>query len=281
MKRSSLYLFVLAVAAPFCAEILNGSTPITALASPLVWIFTLLPYSLLIIGLGYFVSTARTPASILFLLPIAGLVIEGLLTQSFFNPAFRGLTVLAGIGMFVGVQWPWVISLVASHMMTSFLLPLAIAGYFVPNERVSKKFAVIALTALAFILIFGFFIASADSLHYALQLIATIAIIFLLVFLSRSIALPQSDKKSLSSGWFFIIGFLFAPANWLTSFFLAAHPVGYILSAEAIFLLVYLYFLWSQWWNPTTDKGKRITFVVGYFIPYLIAFCLISLSLLR
>src|SRR5207248_1058286 len=76
-RAARRYLIVLAVSAPLAAEIVNGSSALVKLLNPLVAVSTLLPYSLLALWLAFVVSSVPR-GGILFLLPIPGLVIEGL-----------------------------------------------------------------------------------------------------------------------------------------------------------------------------------------------------------
>ncbi|MDD2891561.1 MAG: hypothetical protein PHQ95_01215 [Candidatus Gracilibacteria bacterium] len=66
--------------------------------------------------------------------------------------------------------------------------------------------------------------------------------------------------------------------NWLTSFFIATKPIVIILTAQMIFISIYLYFLWSQWFNKNTTKYKRIAFIAGYYIPYAVGLTLVGVK---
>lgn len=262
------YLVILAIVAPITAELLNGSTPLSELAHPLVWLFVFAPYSLLLIWLAYLNSKLPRQNGAIFLLPVAGIVIEGLLTRSFFDPSFPDLTQLAGVGYFAGVQWPWTLSLIASHLMTSFLAPLAIAQVITKGgHTISKRAATISACLLGLIVILGFVVGGRVPVAH---LVLCVAVIVGCIVLSKKIALHQSGSKSWSSFLMFAIGLVIAPLNWLTSFFIAYKPVSLIIPLQLLFLVAYGWFIWAQWFNKDATPAKRIWFIVGYYLPYIL-----------
>ena len=94
----------------------------------------------------------------------------------------------------------------------------------------------------------------------------------------KKVSVPESDRKSLSWASFFVMGFLFAPLNWLTSFFLAEKAFVFVLLAQLVFIGSYVYFLWAQWFNRSTDEKKKIAFIIGYLIPHAVALTLYGLK---
>lgn len=275
LKRDIL---LLAIIVPLTAEILNGSTRILELTSWNIFLGTLFPYVLLVIILAYLVQEAISFVNILFLLPIAGIIIEGLITKSFFNVWFSDLSVLSGVGVWGGVQWVWTISLIASHAFVSFLIPIALTSFFVQKIHISKFVAYLSSGILAIYIIWISIIMPVRYEWYWIKLGILIFIILLLIRFSKVIHIKNSQSKSVSFFGFFFIGLLFPIMNWLTSFFLATKPIAIILTAQMIFISVYLYFLWSQWFNKHTTKYKRIAFITWYYIPYAVGLTLVGIK---
>jgi hypothetical protein len=275
-----LYLFSLIVIAPLTAELMNGSTPLFKfLGNPLlVSLFIFLPYSCLLIILGY--TQSKIPRTgILFLLPIAGLVIEGLGTRSFFNTSFDQLSTLAGVGVWGGVQWPWTISLIASHAVTSFLVPLMLADFLVKeNKEIKKWVAITATIVLGLIIMLSSLVSKDMVLKFLPQILITFLLVVLLFYFSKRYKIRQSENEPLTSRWFFVFGFLFAPINWFTAFFLAKYLGAYAVLPQLIFVAAYIYFVWSQWLNISTEDSRRFSFVIGYFIPHALVMMLVGFT---
>jgi hypothetical protein len=210
MKTSYRYLFTISIIVILSAEILVGSTPLINILSPLTWIFVFLPYSLLIICLAYLTSHTKTLSSNLILLPIAGLVIEGAITRSFFDITYPQLTDLANVGYWMGIQWPWTISLIASHMMTSFVLPLAIATIFKPLQKriIGLQAAKIASIAMGIFVVVTFAFRDALS-QFGIEILCTTILVVLLAYLSQKIRIPDARKKILQRPCLYYLVFSF------------------------------------------------------------------------
>ncbi len=259
---------MLAVLAPLTAEILNGSTAIFSLGVWNVLAGSILPYAFLIIVLAYLAQTAVSRTSMLFLLPVAGIVVEGLIVKSFFDVSFSDLSVLGGVGVWGGVQWPWTLSLVASHAFVSFLIPLMLALFLMREVQISKTAAYVSGGILALFIWWTTYVMEHTFEWYWVKLGALALIIALLVYLSRTVRLNSSTTRSAPLAVFFIAGLLFPPLNWITSFFLEAKPLTIILAAQIIFIGAYIYFLWTQWFNEQTTEYKKLAFIAGYYVLF-------------
>jgi len=268
IMKTKIGVLVLAMFAPLTAEILNGSTRLSELGTWNVFGGTILPYAFLIMVLAYLAQRAISRTSILFLLPIAGIIVEGLIVKSFFNVSFSDLSVLGGVGVWGGTQWPWVISLTASHAFVSFLIPLTLATFLMRDVQISKTLAYCSAGVLAMFVGWTTFALPHMFPEYWVKLSALTVIITVSVYLSRTVRIESSTASSAPLWVFFLIGFLFPPLNWITSFFLATKPLMVILAAQAIFVGTYLYFLWTQWFNQRTNEYKQLAFIAGYYIMF-------------
>ncbi len=276
--KTTIGILILAILAPLTAEILNGSTRLSELGSWNVLGGTILPYAFLVIVLAYFVQGAVTRASTLFLLPIAGIVVEGLIVKSFFNISFSDLSVLGGVGVLGGVQWPWTLSLIASHAFVTFLIPITLAMFLIKEIKVGKVAAYFSMAVLTLFIGWTTVIALHSFSGYWMKLFALVLIIAGSVYLSRAVRVNSSSGVSVPTYVFFIVGFLFPVLNWLTSFFIATKAPLVIITAQLIFICAYLYFLWTQWFNESTSTYKHLAFIAGYYIPFAVGITLAGIK---
>src|SRR5262249_27428058 len=122
---------VLFFLAPLVGEVLAGSTPLDILGSPASFL-TLFLLEALLYGSGALLireiarRTGRGWPAILGLGLAYGVLEEGLITQSFFNPDFLGLHLL-GLGSLLGLGWVWITDLVPLHAVWSIGVPIALA----------------------------------------------------------------------------------------------------------------------------------------------------------
>jgi hypothetical protein len=124
---------VLLVQAPAVAEMLSGSTPPLLFFSPKSLIFQCGLYgcgALLIRdvvrrrGLGW--------ASVLLLGAAYGVLEEGLVITSWFNPYWPDLGPLATVGRALNTNWLWALGLTAYHMIVSAAIPIILAEALFP-----------------------------------------------------------------------------------------------------------------------------------------------------
>lgn len=276
--KTMLGIILLSILAPLTAEILNGSTRLSELGSWNVFGGTILPYSFLIIVLAYFAQSAVARASALFLLPIAGIVVEGLIVKSFFNISFSDLSVLGGVGVLGGVQWPWTLSLIASHAFVTFLIPITIAMFLIKEIKVGKVAAYFSMAVLTLFIGWTTVITPHSFSGYWIKLFALVLIIAASVYFSRTVRVNNSSGVSAPTYVFFIGGCLFPVLNWLTSFFIATKAPVVIITAQLIFICAYFYFLWTQWFNENTTQYKHLAFVAGYYIPFALGLTLAGVN---
>lgn len=261
-------ILVLAILAPLTAEIFNGSTGLFELGAWNVLLGSILPYSLLIIILAYLAQTAISRASILFLLPIAGIVTEGLIVKSFFNTSFSDLSVLGGVGVWGGVQWPWTLSLIASHTFVSFLIPLMAAMYLMHEVRVNKTAAYTSGGVLTVFIGWTTLVIPHMFAWYWVKLGLLALIIVLLVYLSRTVRLSSPTTRSVPLVVFFLVGLIFPIFNWITSFWLAGKSLMFIMLSQVVFMGAYLYFIRAQLLNERTSEYKKLAFIAGYYVLF-------------
>jgi hypothetical protein len=132
----------LAITTP-CVEFLTGSTsaigvltdPVTALLFVAV---TLPGYVLPVLLIREALVAWHKGGPSLLALGIAyGAVNEGLLAKTYFavNPLSPALGPGAGVGRWIGVNWPWVTGITLFHMTVSISVPVALAFLLFPESR--------------------------------------------------------------------------------------------------------------------------------------------------
>ena len=126
--RAVLFLLVIATLIP---ELLLGSTP---LSRSYQLVFEL-PYygsaALVIREAGIRLNLSR--AGLLLLGVAFGVISEGLVLQSIFNPHFLNLDISYGRG--AEVNWPWMFYMVGYHAVWSITIPVTLAGLVFRKRR--------------------------------------------------------------------------------------------------------------------------------------------------
>jgi len=75
----------------------------------------------------------QTQWSLFFLGCAMGVLVEGVVVQSFFNPNWVDLGPLKSYGVWLGVQWVWAIKLVFFHAFFAVILPITIVHRWWPE----------------------------------------------------------------------------------------------------------------------------------------------------
>jgi hypothetical protein len=126
---------VLFILSPMIGELLSGSAPPVEFFNPLGLLVLLLLYgggavlirewlhrwdkgwwSLLLLGAAY------------------GMVEEGLMVKSFFDPNWMDLGILGSYGRWAGVNWVWSLELTLYHMVFSIAIPIALVRLVFPDQ---------------------------------------------------------------------------------------------------------------------------------------------------
>jgi len=129
----ALVLFFLA---PAIAELLSGSSPPSEFFKP----FSLLLLSALYGGGALLLrelalSWGKRWPTILTLGLAYGILEEGLMVKSFFDPAWMDLGLLGVYGRMAGVNWVWAVLLTIYHAVVSIALPILLVEILYPERR--------------------------------------------------------------------------------------------------------------------------------------------------
>jgi len=154
-KRHLAPVFVLLILGPAIAELLLGDIPLDAS----------LPF-LLLLNLSYYGTGAVIIREIVrrrglhwFWIPILafayGLIEEGLVLHSLFNPNFPGIGSLGFYGRAFGVDWIWAMFVLGLHTIWSISLPILLTELLFHNYRRERWIGNIGLGVNCIIFVLG------------------------------------------------------------------------------------------------------------------------------
>lgn len=135
MKTRSQVIIFLLIVPPVFGEVLSGSTSLLSFVNPITCVFLVLLYGCGALLIRELRARWRLGRRIILAAIAYGILEEGVIVQTFFNPGWEDLGALSGYGLFLGVQWPWTLMLIAFHATISILAPLAAADLIWPDYR--------------------------------------------------------------------------------------------------------------------------------------------------
>jgi hypothetical protein len=135
-KRSVPPGLALFLIAPVIGELVSGSTSIFEFLDPIttVTIFMLYGFGALV-ARELVVRWGRGWPSLLALGAAYGIFEEGTLVQSFFDPTWKDLGVLADYGWFAGMNWVWTENLIVFHSLISVGASVTLVNVLMPDRR--------------------------------------------------------------------------------------------------------------------------------------------------
>ena len=269
-RRRVAPLIMLFLLAPAIGELLSGSSPPVEFFNPFPLLtLTFLYGSGAVIVHELKVRWRKDYRAILLLGAAYGILEEGLMVKSFFDPSWMDLGILGTFGRYAGVNWVWAEMLIIYHMVFSITIPIVIVGLVYPdlkNERwtTNRSFMLFA-AMLVGITIFGYLFLTPfvpPLPQYSIAIIAMSVIIYLaykqpaLKILVTNISRPRNA---------YLAGLAFG-----TSFFIIDFAGPYILGHPIIvmiigFFLVYLIWLFVKHydWESSRSAMSRWAIIAG------------------
>jgi len=208
----ALVLFFLA---PAIGELLSGSSPPAEFFNP----FGLLVMAALYGSGAILVRELRVRWDkgwpTVFVLGAAyGIVEEGLMVKSFFDPNWMDLGLLGTYGRWAGVNWVWSLNLTIYHAVVSIAIPILLVELLFPAQRderwVGRRGMIgLSLLLLADVLL-GFFLLTLYRPPFVPYLLAIVATVVLFLVARR---LPVREEAMHSARvprplWFALLGFV-------------------------------------------------------------------------
>jgi hypothetical protein len=212
MLSPGIVLFFLS---PMVGELLSGSSPPLSFFNP----FTLTLQCLLYGGGAILVreltrSWGKGWPTLLVLGAAYGIIEEGLMCKSFFNPNWPDLGPLGSYGRWGGVNWVWSVELILYHALISIAIPIVLVGLLFPTRRGEawagrKTLVVLAILFLADVL-FGFlgFPYHPQAVHVAGTILVVILLAALAKRLPASAPAAAGNARGARPVWFYLTGFL-------------------------------------------------------------------------
>lgn len=198
MERRLPPAIVLFVLSPAVGELLSGSSPPSEFFNPFNFFLLAFLYGGGAILVRELVVRWRKGWLSLITLGAAyGVVEEGLMCKSFFDPYWQDLGLLGVYGRWLGVNWVWAQGLAVYHAVFSIAIPILLVELAYPQERGRSwvSYEWLRIVGLLFVLdvLFGFCCFPKPEAPYypsPLHVLATVAIVVALIWLAKK--LPSS-----------------------------------------------------------------------------------------
>jgi len=161
MRRQTKAILALFFLSPFIGEMLSGSSPPLEFFSPFGLTLMCLLYgggALIIRELT--VIWGKGWISILLMAAAYGIIEEGLMVKSFFDPHWQDIGTLGEYGRFLDVNWVWTTMLIAYHCVFSIAIPILLVNLAYPDQAGKRWLTDKGLRRLAYAfvadIVFGF-----------------------------------------------------------------------------------------------------------------------------
>jgi hypothetical protein len=278
MRKSfpALFLFILS---PVCGELLSGSAPPVEFFTPITFITLCLLYgggAMLVREMIF--RWKKGWLSILIAGAAYGIIEEGLMVKSFFDPAWTDLGILGSYGRWLDVNWVWTVELIIYHAIFSIGIPILITTLVFPSQKgspwVSRGWLITIFIFFLLDVIFGFLAMTTyrpPVIQYLLAMAATVG----LVFLARRLSDPVTGEvlgKAPSLFRFGLTGFIATLLFFLIAWALPNLPIPPFLPILLFGILVWL----CGWWVwRISDHGNWKPVQLGALISGALLFFII------
>ena len=286
MKPENKIIITILLLSPMLGELLSGSSPPLEFFTPFGFIIMVTFYG----GGTLLIREARArwklQWSIGFLAIAYGILEEGIMMQSFFNPNHYDLHALSRYGMIGGVQWPWTLGLIVYHATISTLIPLLIVESLWPNHKftplLKKKnilltgIAVTIVTIVMMTIVWS--LQNQEDVPYtpdAFLLIASCCVVGALVFLTyhfRSSRIKTHTVALASPFVFTIVGFLIQLCDMFPVYILVENRIsaGITIFIQVIFIGCIILFIYYQFFQEQRTTHHVTSFVFGSLFFWII-----------
>ncbi len=237
-----VFLFFIA---PIVGALLSGSTPPSSFFNPFMLLFLCILY-----GGGAIIARELTLywgkgwPTLLALGATFGIIEEGLLLKSFFDPRWKDLGLLDTYGRWLGVNWVWSVQAIPFQAIFSIAIPILIVSLLFPRRRAERwagpRALLLLIVMFALMLVLGFLFLSpyhAPLVPYLITLVIVAGLLFLARYLPRTITVTKSTDVAQPLR-FGLVGFLGTLTLYLIGWILPTTLLPFWVAILLIFLLV-------------------------------------------
>ena len=193
-RKSLLSVWFLFFLAPSIGELLSGSSPPVEFFNPFVILLLSALYgSGAILVRELRVRWGKSWSTVLVLGAAYGIIEEGWMVKSFFDPAWMDLGLLGVYGRWAGVNWVWSLGLTIYHAVFSISIPILLVELLFPAHRdeawLSRRGMIGFTTLLLADVVFGY-LALTPYRPPVLQYLLSIIAVFILIVIARRLPVP-------------------------------------------------------------------------------------------
>jgi hypothetical protein len=286
MKKETQITILLLFLSPILGELLSGSSPPLEFFNPICLLILVLLYGCGTLLIREAKARWKLQWSVIFPAIAYGIIEEGLMVQSFFNPGHADLGALSGYGMYFGVQWPWTIMLILFHATISTLIPIAIVDLLWPEYKdvplLKRRGLILAFAGISSVTILGMVFMGTQGgnnmIPYhpnPLLLTGSFVVVVLLAWLAykyKNSRISTYKAFLLPPFVFGIAGFLFQAFNLLMPNKLAETNISAAITLLAQFILVALVLLFVAYQICHQNIAKRhiVSLIFGSILFYIL-----------
>ncbi len=264
--RPILFLFILS---PAIGELLSGSSPPLEFFNPVTFLILASLY-----GSGAILvrECARRWGkgwrSIVFLGAAYGIIEEGILVRSFFNPNWVDLGVLGTYGRWLGVNWVWAEWLTIYHAVFSITIPILLVELYYPQYKaqpwLSPKQKRLFQTAFIGVTLFGFLGFPYYSPELVIWVPACLVAIALLAWYARRIPVNLPTQAGLKASWRKLVPVGFSvPLGFFILFYSTLIPFAAITMLVGVLGVLAYERILSRWASQGLTELQRLGLAAG------------------
>lgn len=253
MKRipPALFLFFLA---PTIGELLSGSAPPVEFFNPLILLILSALYGSGAVLVRELALRWNKRWPTILLLGLAyGIIEEGLLVKSFFDPDWVDLGILGTYGRLAGVNWVWSVSLTLYHATVSIAIPILLTELLYTDRRdepwIGRRGMIGLSILLAAVVLFGALALAPyrpPFIPYLFAIVATIGLYFLAHRKPQRFAPPDMAPR-LRPLWIGMIGFFSMAAFFIGGWALPELGIPPVLTIGFLITLAFVILRLLRW----------------------------------
>lgn len=256
---------VLYFLAPIVGELLSGSAPPTEFFHPFGLIVLPALYgSGALLARELALRWGRRWPSILTLGLAYGILEEGLMVKSFFDPQWPDLGLMATYGRWAGVNWVWSLSLTLYHAVVSIAIPILLVELLFPERRdepwLGRRGAIGLSILLVLNVLLGLFLMTPYKPPFIPYLLALVAVVVLFRQARRMPSAwgPSGDKRPWKPLWTGLTSFAGILAFFFGSW--ALPELGAPVWATMSYLIL---LAWAVWKIMRRASGEGLWYDLG------------------